>query len=77
VLHLIPAEHLVPSQAMRVDVSTKRAAAFAKRLLQVALPGPAHFVCGALLLVSEVLKVCMCLHLLNNESVILGFWSGL
>lgn len=42
---------------MRVDVSTKRAAAFAKRLLQVALPGPAHFTCGALLLISEVLKV--------------------
>ena len=44
---------------MRTDVSPKRCAAFAKRLLQVALPGPAHFACGALLLVSEVLKVCV------------------
>ena len=37
-------------------MSAKRAAAFAKRLLQCALPGPPHFACGALLLVSEVLK---------------------
>ncbi|KAF5834970.1 CBF/Mak21 family-domain-containing protein [Dunaliella salina] len=44
-------------KAMRVDVSPKRAAAFAKRLLQVAIPAPAHFACGALLLLSEVLKV--------------------
>jgi hypothetical protein len=48
-------------QAMRVDVSTKRAAAFAKRLLQVAIPGPPHFACGSLLLISEVLKVGSCI----------------
>ena len=44
-------------QAMKVDVSIKRVAAFAKRLLQVALQSPAPFAAGILFLVSEVLKV--------------------
>jgi CBF/Mak21 family len=43
---------------MKVDVSTKRVAAFAKRLLQVALQSPAPFAAGILFLLSEVLKVC-------------------
>ncbi|GFH22680.1 CBF domain-containing protein [Haematococcus lacustris] len=43
-------------KAMRVDVSTKRCAAFSKRLLQTAVLAPPAFACGSLLLVSEVLK---------------------
>jgi CBF/Mak21 family len=49
---------LVGAQAMKVDVSIKRVAAFAKRLLQVAVQSPAPFAAGILFLVSEVLKVC-------------------
>ena len=37
-------------------MSAKRAAAFAKRLLQVAQEAPPHFACGCLLLTSELLK---------------------
>lgn len=40
-------------------MSGKRAAAFAKRLLQVAQESPPHFACGCLLLTSELLKVCL------------------
>ncbi|KAL6757303.1 CBF/Mak21 family-domain-containing protein [Haematococcus lacustris] len=43
-------------KAMRVDISTKRCAAFSKRLLQTAVLAPPAFACGSLLLVSEVLK---------------------
>lgn len=42
---------------MKVDVSIKRVAAFAKRLLQVAVHSPAPFAAGILFLLSEVLKV--------------------
>ena len=42
---------------MRADVSSKRVAAFAKRLLQVASSGTSHFAAGSLFLVSELLKV--------------------
>lgn len=45
------------SQAIKADVSAKRTAAFAKRLLQVAQEAPGHFACGCLLLTSELLKV--------------------
>ena len=50
-------------KAVRDDTSDKRAAAFVKRLLQVAAHAPSGFSCGALLLVSELLKVttrCCC-----------------
>lgn len=47
---------------MKVDVSIKRVAAFAKRLLQVALQSPAPFAAGILFLVSEVLKVWQSMH---------------
>lgn len=43
-------------KAIKADVSAKRTAAFAKRLLQVAQEAPAHFACGCLLLTSELLK---------------------
>lgn len=43
-------------KAMRADPSAKRAAAFAKRLLQSALYGPSAYACGCLLLLSEVMK---------------------
>jgi ribosome biogenesis protein MAK21 len=46
-------------KAIKADVSAKRTAAFAKRLLQVAQEAPAHFACGCLLLTSELLKVGM------------------
>ena len=44
-------------KAMKGDVSTKRVAAFAKRLLQVAQEQQPAFTCGCLLMLSEVLKV--------------------
>ena len=44
-------------KAMKADVSTKRVAAFVKRLLQVAQEQQPAFTCGCLLMVSEVLKV--------------------
>lgn len=42
---------------MKADVSVKRVAAFAKRLLQIATQAPAPFAAGTLFLLSEVLKV--------------------
>ena len=47
-------------KAMKADVSTKRVAAFAKRLLQVAQEQQPAFSCGCLLMLSEVLKVTSC-----------------
>ncbi len=44
------------AQAMKADVSVKRVAAFAKRLLQIAAQAPAPFAAGTLFLLSEVLK---------------------
>ena len=44
-------------KALKADVSPKRVAAFAKRLLQVATEAPANFACGCLVLTSELLKV--------------------
>jgi ribosome biogenesis protein MAK21 len=44
-------------QALKADISSRRAAAFAKRLLQLAQEAPPHFACGCLLLTSELLKV--------------------
>lgn len=43
-------------KAMKSDVSVKRVAAFAKRLLQLAVNAGSNWACGALLLLSEVLK---------------------
>jgi ribosome biogenesis protein MAK21 len=43
-------------KAVRADVSARRVAAFAKRLLQVAAEAPPNFACGCLVLVSEALK---------------------
>jgi len=47
-------------KAMKGDVSTKRVAAFAKRLLQVAQEQQPAFTCGCLLILSEILKVWFC-----------------
>ena len=48
-------------KAMKGDVSNKRVAAFAKRLLQVAEEQQPAFTCGCLLMLSELLKVaCRC-----------------
>lgn len=44
-------------KAMKADPSSKRVAAFAKRLLQSASYGPPAYGCGAVLLLSEVMKV--------------------
>lgn len=44
-------------RAVKADVSSRRVAAFLKRLLQVALAAPANLACGCLLLASEILKV--------------------
>jgi ribosome biogenesis protein MAK21 len=43
-------------QAIKADVSSKRVAAFAKRLLQVAVMQPSNVACASLLVLSEVLK---------------------
>ncbi len=43
-------------KSLKQDVSPKRVAAFAKRLLQVASEAPANFACGCLMLTSELLK---------------------
>ncbi|GIL62556.1 hypothetical protein Vafri_16644, partial [Volvox africanus] len=44
-------------KAMQADVSVKRVAAFAKRLLQLASAAQPNWACGALLLISQVLAV--------------------
>ena len=44
-------------KAMKGDVSAKRVAAFAKRLLQVAQEQQPAFTCGCLLMLSEIVKV--------------------
>lgn len=43
-------------RALKGDVNLKRASAFSKRLLQVALQQPPQYACGCLFLLSEVLK---------------------
>ncbi|XP_024024531.1 CCAAT/enhancer-binding protein zeta [Morus notabilis] len=43
-------------KAMKSDVNLKRVAAFAKRVMQVALQQPPQYACGCLFLLSEVLK---------------------
>lgn len=43
-------------RAMKNDINLKRAAAFSKRLLQVALQQQPQYACGCLFLLSEVLK---------------------
>jgi ribosome biogenesis protein MAK21 len=43
-------------QAVKADVSAKRAASFLKRLLQVTIMLPANVACGALVVASEMLK---------------------
>ncbi|XP_063937574.1 protein SLOW WALKER 2 [Daucus carota subsp. sativus] len=57
-------------RAMKSDVNLKRVAAFAKRLLQVALQQPSQYACGCLFLLSEVLKARPPLWnmILQNES---------
>ena len=44
-------------QTLSADVSLRRIAAFVKRMLQFAAGAPANVACGALVVVSEVLKV--------------------
>ncbi len=47
---------ILTEQAMKADGNVRRGAAFSKRLLQTAAVGGAAYACGALLLLSEVLK---------------------
>lgn len=63
-------------KAMKADVSTKRVAAFAKRLLQVAQEQQPAFTCGCLLMLSELLKVIPC-HRCGLYFRGRGFWLGL
>ncbi|KAL4625234.1 hypothetical protein ACB092_05G010400 [Castanea dentata] len=58
-------------RAMKSDVNLKRVAAFAKRVLQVALQQPPQFACGCIFLLSEVLKARPPLWnmVLQNESI--------
>jgi hypothetical protein len=53
----LPAAPAPATQALKADISSRRASAFAKRLLQLAQEAPPHFACGCLLLTSELLKV--------------------
>ena len=59
-------------RAVKNDRNTDRNCAFLKRLMQVALGAEPHFVCAALLVVSEVLKaradVKLSLALFERES---------
>uniref|UniRef100_A0A803PCQ3 CCAAT-binding factor domain-containing protein n=1 Tax=Cannabis sativa TaxID=3483 RepID=A0A803PCQ3_CANSA len=57
-------------RAMKSDVNLKRVAAFAKRVMQVALQQPPQYACGCLFLLSEVLKARPPLWnlVLQNES---------
>ncbi|KAF3451979.1 hypothetical protein FNV43_RR08075 [Rhamnella rubrinervis] len=57
-------------RSMKSDVNLKRVAAFAKRLMQVALQQPPQYACGCLFLLSEVLKARPPLWnmVLQNES---------
>lgn len=58
-------------RAMKSDVNLKRVAAYAKRILQVALQQPPQYACGCLFLLSEVLKARPSLWnmVLQSESV--------
>ncbi|KAL0009726.1 hypothetical protein SO802_004834 [Lithocarpus litseifolius] len=58
-------------RAMKSDVNLKRVAAFAKRVLQVALQQPPQFACGCIFLLSEVLKARPPLWnmVLQNEAI--------
>nr|CAN61791.1 hypothetical protein VITISV_015796 [Vitis vinifera] len=58
-------------RAMKNDVNLKRVAAFAKRILQMALQQPPQYACGCLFLLSEVLRARPPLWntVLQNESV--------
>ncbi|KAF5466318.1 hypothetical protein F2P56_016257 [Juglans regia] len=58
-------------RAMKSDVNLKRVAAFAKRVLQVALQQPPQYACGCLFLLSEVFKARPPLWnmVLQNESI--------
>ncbi|XP_022999988.1 CCAAT/enhancer-binding protein zeta [Cucurbita maxima] len=58
-------------RAMKNDVNLKRVAAYAKRILQVALQQPPQYACGCLFLLSEALKARPSLWnmVLQNESV--------
>ncbi|GMY34838.1 protein SLOW WALKER 2 [Fagus crenata] len=58
-------------RAMKSDVNLKRVAAFAKRVLQVALQQPPQFACGCIFLLSEVFKARPPLWnlVLQNESI--------
>ncbi len=44
-------------RAMQADTRAPRVAAFAKRLLQLALAHPPNFACGCMLLLSQLLQV--------------------
>ncbi len=44
-------------KSIKADHSPQRIAAMTKRLMQVAVGAPAHFAAGALLIVSELIKV--------------------
>jgi ribosome biogenesis protein MAK21 len=52
----LPAFLSLVFQAVKADVSPRRAAAFVKRLLQVTMATQASVTCGVLLLVSELFK---------------------
>ncbi|KAK7841625.1 ccaat/enhancer-binding protein zeta [Quercus suber] len=57
-------------RAMKSDVNLKRVAAFAKRVLQVALQQPPQFACGCIFLLSEVLKARHPCELEHFEDVV-------
>lgn len=54
-------------KSLKADIVLRRVKAFVKRLLQVSAEQNASFVCGALFLVSEVMKTKPGLRLLLQE----------
>lgn len=57
-------------KSLKVDIVLRRVKAFVKRLLQVSAEQSASFACGALFLVSEVMKVKPGLKTLLQEDVV-------
>lgn len=66
-------------KALKADVAPRRVKAFIKRLLQVGAEQGASFACGALFLVSEVMKAKPGLRVLLDQGEVRkpgSVWTG-
>lgn len=64
-------------KSLKADIVLRRVKAFVKRLLQVSAEQSASFACGALFLVSEVMKAKPGLKLLLQEAGVRRTWCHL